>query len=189
MTDYLWSVDNWFLYINLSGTNVNESTTKTLLKNCLIFMHCNYIWSQQWIRLEQAHHFLLNTKHKCTIFPFFNIKQGWVKTDGKKNKIYKSLMLLFTHTHTKKMRGSKKKKCHVTSKKCSISSFLVMSTLNCLLMLYYLKKCKISFVEESQSHCSQLRIIIIILQSQSRKGKEYLSRVKMSHIDTFLLSH
>ena len=68
-------------------------------------------------------------------------------------------MLLFTHTHEKKMRGSKKKKkkkkkCNVTSKKCSIYSFLVMSTLNCLLMLYYLKKCKISFVEESQSHCS-----------------------------------
>lgn len=72
MTDYLLSVDTCFLAINLPGRdlNVNEHTPKILLKNCLIiiYVNCNYNWSQQWVRLEQAH-FLLNIKHKC---PFFH---------------------------------------------------------------------------------------------------------------------
>lgn len=84
---------------------------KTLLKNCSTFMHCNYIWSSTMDKTGTSTLLSAQYKHKCTIFPFFNINKDELKlTDGKKNKIYKSLMLLFTHTHThKENEGSEKK--------------------------------------------------------------------------------
>lgn len=47
-------------------------------------------------------------KHKCTIFPFFNIKQGWVKTHRwlKKIKYTKPDVVIYTH---KENEGSEKK--------------------------------------------------------------------------------